>query len=138
MTANRRRARAHLVEEATLYGKGAKCAKAALHAAAKFGPADSTADRKRLEAEEQFGRSHGALLKHCYRQIARHPLAEPKLRHVHAADDARSADARSDASEARVYHIHQVAHLGAWQRHDRHCECATRHEAVRRAARAGL
>ncbi|KAH8079566.1 hypothetical protein JL720_9313 [Aureococcus anophagefferens] len=56
MAANRRRARAHLVEEATLYGKGAKCCKAALRAAAKFGPADSTADRKRLEAEEQFER----------------------------------------------------------------------------------
>ncbi|KAH8075026.1 hypothetical protein JL721_1011 [Aureococcus anophagefferens] len=53
MAANGRRARAHLVEEATLYGKGAKCCKAALRAAAKFGPADSTADRKRLEAEEQ-------------------------------------------------------------------------------------
>lgn len=56
MAANRRRARAHLVEEATLYGKGAKCCKAALRSAAKFGPADSTADRKRLEAEEQFER----------------------------------------------------------------------------------
>ena len=52
ITAEKRRIRRRFVEEVRLYGRGEKYMREALFYATKYGPTDSVADRKRLEAEE--------------------------------------------------------------------------------------
>jgi Ca2+-binding EF-hand superfamily protein len=51
ITAEKRRIRRRFVEEVRLYGRGEKYMREALFYATKYGPTDSVADRKRLEAE---------------------------------------------------------------------------------------